>query len=255
MEVPDYLAAEFRMLEDTGYQLREEYGSSLRKYIKYDPAVLGLYLEVKFPGEKRWTNVTPRLAREIVEFGNRQVAEGIRNRMRRRSTERGANLLKAPPLLSVTRRSDPSPSPNPIPIKTTNTTRPAIRHSPHDAPIQKAIERHDSAMSGVEESAPLIDLATPSPGTSAILGARHAASTSTPVPESKGTTNKRTPSPALQLLTQAARPSPAADQLTVDRRTIRPNHTRNKETSASTSALDNLRSACPADTWSPIARP
>ena len=90
--IPDYLVPQFRMLEDTGYQLREEYGDELRKYVKYDHAALGLYLEVRFPKEKRWTRITPRLAREIVEYGNREVAEGIKQRMRRRSTERGAAL-------------------------------------------------------------------------------------------------------------------------------------------------------------------
>ena len=176
MDIPDYLATDFRTLEDTGYQLREEYGDELRKYIKYDEDTLGLYLEVRFPADNRWTRITPLLAREIVEYGNREIAEGIKKRMRRRSMERGASL-------------------------STTTSVPSLAAAllpPPQRQIAEARTRHNSAMSGVEEGAPLVDLVSPSSACSNqnVLAAskppsanRRPTSTSTPLQPSPATSN------------------------------------------------------------------
>ena len=152
MDVPDYLAPDFRTLEDTGYQLREEYGETLRKYIKYDETALNLYLEVRFPGDKRWSRITPRLAREIIEVGDREMTEGIKKCMRRRSVERGANL-------STTQTSRKSTTPQPTSgIAATpsalrlSTGTAAMSSAPRPATGQRP--RRDSAMSGVEEGEP-----------------------------------------------------------------------------------------------------
>ena len=88
LDIPDYLTGDFKLLEETGYQLRAEWGEELRKYIKYDEAQLSLYLEVQFSKkDKRWTRVTPAIAREIRECNDRVAAEHIKQRMRRRSAE------------------------------------------------------------------------------------------------------------------------------------------------------------------------
>ena len=68
MDVPDYLASEFKLLEETGYQLRDEYGKKLRKYIKYDHAELSLFLEISFNSGGRWHRITPRMARDCLLY-------------------------------------------------------------------------------------------------------------------------------------------------------------------------------------------
>ena len=161
LDIPDYLAQDFRMLEDTGYQLREEYGDELRKYIKYDDLELGLYLEVRFPGEKRWTKITPRIAREIVECGNRDMAEGIKRRMRRRSTERatalgrgGTNERTSTALQFINQRPRLIRSFRPRPLIPQHT----------QPPQQEPRQRQDSAMS-TDEGVPVVNLVSPSVGT------------------------------------------------------------------------------------------
>ena len=85
--MPDYLGSDFRVLEAVGYQLREEYGPTLKKYVKYDDENYGLVLELKFPepDNKRWIRMTADTARDIRDSGNSEVLRGVETRMRRRS--------------------------------------------------------------------------------------------------------------------------------------------------------------------------
>ena len=88
MEIPDYLMSTFKLLEEVGYQLRDEYGERLRKYIKYDDNNISLYMEVRFPEERRWFRMSPRAAKEIHESGDRETLDAIKTRIRHRSAER-----------------------------------------------------------------------------------------------------------------------------------------------------------------------
>ena len=53
VEVPDYLGAEWKLLDDVGYQLKREHGPETRKYIKFDEYNYRLYLEVKLQSSNR----------------------------------------------------------------------------------------------------------------------------------------------------------------------------------------------------------
>ena len=85
MDVPEYLASDFKALEEVGYQLRREYGGTLRKYIKYEDDALGLMLEIKLPGEYRWTRMPAKTAKEIRASEDHDIIGAVRTRMRRRS--------------------------------------------------------------------------------------------------------------------------------------------------------------------------
>ena len=62
VEVPDYLAGEWRLLDDLGYRLKREHGPGTKKYIKYDDYNYSLYLEVRLPGSSNWTRISPESA-------------------------------------------------------------------------------------------------------------------------------------------------------------------------------------------------
>ena len=128
MDVPDYLAGDFKTLEETGYQLKGEYGDGFRKYIKYNHSDLSLYLEVSFSrDDRRWTRITPRMAREIRECEDRDVAELIKRRLRSRSSsiESPSQTNMPPP---YTRPPPPSTRrPRPMP---TTASRPGAGPSP-----------------------------------------------------------------------------------------------------------------------------
>ena len=47
LDVPDYLAADFKAVNDCGFPMRNVHGRETRKYIKYDDENYSLFLELK----------------------------------------------------------------------------------------------------------------------------------------------------------------------------------------------------------------
>ena len=65
MDIPDYLAADYKLLNDYGYRMKRVHGKETRKFVKFDEAVLSLILELKLPGDLTWLKITPSLARDL----------------------------------------------------------------------------------------------------------------------------------------------------------------------------------------------
>ena len=63
MQVPPALQAHFRILFKFGQSLRLRHGQGTRRHIKFDDALWGLYLNVKLPGDERWSRVSVEVAR------------------------------------------------------------------------------------------------------------------------------------------------------------------------------------------------
>ena len=63
MQVPPSLQSHFRILFKFGQSLRMRHGQGTRRHIKFDDALRSLYLNVKLPGDERWSRVSVEVAR------------------------------------------------------------------------------------------------------------------------------------------------------------------------------------------------
>ena len=74
MDVPDFLAADYKILYDYGWRMRRAHGSDVRRYIKYDEPNYSLVLELRIPGNDVWLKIPPRLA---IELRQRSESEDV----------------------------------------------------------------------------------------------------------------------------------------------------------------------------------
>ena len=88
---PDYLGAEWKLLDDLGFQLKRENGPGTRKYIKHDDYSYGFFLEIRLPGASSWTKILPEAAQHM----RRRTSRGFR---RRGPQEDGQRRQTTPPL-------------------------------------------------------------------------------------------------------------------------------------------------------------
>ena len=65
MDIPANLVDTHKLLNDLGYQIKRRFGSSTRKYVKFDSANEDLFLEVRLPDSYNWLRITPQMAREM----------------------------------------------------------------------------------------------------------------------------------------------------------------------------------------------
>ena len=63
IEVPTHLMRDFRLLFKYGQNLRGRHGKGTRRHVKFDDISLGLYLNVKLPGDPNWSRVSTEVAR------------------------------------------------------------------------------------------------------------------------------------------------------------------------------------------------
>ena len=66
IEVPTRLQPVFRTLYRFGQSLRSRHGAGTRRHVKFDDAALTLYLNVKLPGDERWSRVSFEAARRAL---------------------------------------------------------------------------------------------------------------------------------------------------------------------------------------------
>ena len=109
MDVPEFLAADYKVLYDYGWRMKRAHGTGVRRYIKYDEPNFSLILELRIPGNDVWLKIPPRLA---VELRQRSETEDV---------DRARSLLTARPAIPRVE------SPNFIPI-TNQRAPPASRH-------------------------------------------------------------------------------------------------------------------------------
>ena len=71
MDVPDYLAGDFKTLNNYGYQMKRVHGKSTRKYVKYDDDNYSLLLDLKLPGAGSYLKIGPSLAKSLMAESER----------------------------------------------------------------------------------------------------------------------------------------------------------------------------------------
>lgn len=93
MEVPDFLAGDFKLLEDYGYQMRQMHGRQTKRYIRCDNEELSLYMEIRLPDSPLWLRITPELARELKQQNDREEIERLKTTFRNRTADRQTNFI------------------------------------------------------------------------------------------------------------------------------------------------------------------
>ena len=78
MDIPDFLAADFKTLSDYGFRMKNAHGKETRKYIKYEDDSYGLFLELKLPHSNSFIKLTPDLARSLSDEGDRDEVNRLR---------------------------------------------------------------------------------------------------------------------------------------------------------------------------------
>ena len=95
LDIPPYLMPTFKLLNDHGHDIRRAHGPETKRYIKYDDANLSLFLEVRLPGQVKWTRIKPEQARSFCDEKDRASYQIIRRGLMRPASEdmRNSNLV------------------------------------------------------------------------------------------------------------------------------------------------------------------
>lgn len=88
LDVPDFLAGDFKALEDYGFSMRSTHGRLTRRYIKYDEEEYSLFMELRLPESPVWLRITPELARELKQQNNREELQQERKQLTARPARR-----------------------------------------------------------------------------------------------------------------------------------------------------------------------
>ena len=107
MEVPMHLRGVKKELEEYGYLLKYETGmqKDFKRSIKFNDAEQTLYMDVLYPGEKRWAKITYEQARDGNKQNNLEMAAKSRSK-----GNSGAMMEYLPPNQA---RSGPAATPQP----------------------------------------------------------------------------------------------------------------------------------------------
>ena len=92
LDVPDYVAGDFKSLQEYGYYMRGLHGKQTKRHVKYDDEELSLYMELRVPDSPLWLRVTPELAKELKQQADKEELQTLA-RPRRMSNE-SPNFLK-----------------------------------------------------------------------------------------------------------------------------------------------------------------
>ena len=78
MDIPEFLAHDYKILDDYGWRMRRAQGDKVRKYIKYEEASFSLVLELLIPGNDTWLRIPPSVARELWEVSEKEDIQKAR---------------------------------------------------------------------------------------------------------------------------------------------------------------------------------
>ena len=95
LDIPDYLAGDFKTLTDYGIRMRHLHGKTTRRYIKYDEDNYTIYLELRLPHGRSYLKITPDLAKRMREEDDREEIQSARDSLR------GRPRLSAPESISA----------------------------------------------------------------------------------------------------------------------------------------------------------
>ena len=78
LDIPDFLAGDFKLLNEYGFRMRNVHGKETKKYIKYDDDQFSLFLELKLPQADSFIRIGPDLARSLCDEGDREEVNRLR---------------------------------------------------------------------------------------------------------------------------------------------------------------------------------
>lgn len=126
MDFHDHLRGAFSTLEKYGAQLRSELGEAFKRSIKFDDSTMSLRIDVRLPGEERWTHVPLEIAVEEVDKRKGKETAATRERLTSASNPSG-DVMEVECLAG----SSSAPGPSTLPISNTlqqfGTERPRSR--------------------------------------------------------------------------------------------------------------------------------
>ena len=110
IEVPQGLKDAFSVLYKFGQVLRTRHGAGTRRHVKFDDVDRTLFLNIKLPGDDRWSRVDVDLARRSISTRNRIESQELETRLDLGGTDaeprpRPASTSTAP--VQGTRRPEP----------------------------------------------------------------------------------------------------------------------------------------------------
>ena len=109
MDVAPYLLPVFKLLNNHGFDIRNAHGKETRRYIKFDEENLSLYLEVRLPGQSKWTKIKPDQARSFSDEKDKLEYSSIRKGLLRISSSNTSQVN--PNLIPIGNRAGPSTDP------------------------------------------------------------------------------------------------------------------------------------------------
>ena len=80
LEIPRGLKDDFNSLRKFGQLLRTRHGLGTRRHVKFDDGNMSLFLNVKLPGDDRWSRVDLELARKSLSSRRRLDSQELESR-------------------------------------------------------------------------------------------------------------------------------------------------------------------------------
>ena len=81
LELPLELRDTFRLLSRFGTRLRARHGNGTKRHVKFDDFEGSLYVNIKLPGDKSWTRISPEMARVDLERSMKEENTKNQNRL------------------------------------------------------------------------------------------------------------------------------------------------------------------------------
>ena len=98
LELPEELKDTFRLLARFGTRLRARHGEGTKRHVKFDDYAGSLFLNIKLPGDTKWTRVTPEMARADLDASLREEDEANQKRLAAKLIPGPRERLQRPPL-------------------------------------------------------------------------------------------------------------------------------------------------------------
>ena len=81
LEIPAGLRPAFKILDNYGQMLRRRHGVGTRRHVKFNDLDCSLFLNIKLPGDDKWSKVTLDMARRGVLARERLVSDELEKRL------------------------------------------------------------------------------------------------------------------------------------------------------------------------------
>ena len=85
IDVPDYLASDFTILQEYGFRMRRVHGKGTKRHYKFDDESCSIYMDLKIEGSDSYIKITPELARSLRAESEREEISRLRKQLTARA--------------------------------------------------------------------------------------------------------------------------------------------------------------------------